>query len=327
MSVTTNKTIILKPLQQNQNQCASGGILKIDFLRQVATLSLPALAPSEDENTYLVFAKDSNNLNHLKIKNSKRQEITIKNNALSPSINSILVAIFQGDNGSTFLFGNAGDNGIKAKELIEYAKNIENKKATSPAQESKSPIMLKEEEGIKTLTNYDDEAIAECNYYIVSQEGENKNATHSEQDVSSFNTNLKNSAQEKNECTSSGYEASPCDTERKKEPEYYRTIKDKITPLFDKYPAIDALNAIIPYSRWIKIPFNANTHYVIATIKEKGIIKYLVYGVPGFYSSKPKGFESNSHFIPLSPFNLLGKGYWCVFQDANSGERIFSNSL
>ena len=34
MSVTTNKTIILKPLQQNQNQCASGGILKIDFLRR-----------------------------------------------------------------------------------------------------------------------------------------------------------------------------------------------------------------------------------------------------------------------------------------------------
>ena len=324
MSVITSQTIILKSIQQKFNgQSLSGGIFKIDLLSKKAIISLPCLNITDEESAYLIIADKNNNLTHFKLQNSKRQEIPLSNNFFNSQPSSILIALYKNGNSIPFAFGSEKTYAFYPKDLFEYAKNIENKKDADHSQKSATADDFKQNEKTEqSLVIYNDEAIAEVNYYINQSEGEDENAKFCEQDVSSFNTNFKNCAQEKNEYTSSRYETAPCDEECKKEPEYYTSIKEKLIPLFSKYPSIDALTAIIPHSKWIKIPFGNNNHYAVGTIKESGFIKYLVYGVPGFYSSKPKGFERNSRFIPLSLFNLLGEGYWCVFQEADSGKQV-----
>jgi hypothetical protein len=62
---------------------------------------------------------------------------------------------------------------------------------------------------------------------------------------------------------------------------------------------------------------------VVGLVLESGKEKYICYGVPCTYSKNPpkelKGFCS---FIPLSIFDLTGKGYWMMFQDAITGEHV-----
>ena len=324
MSLTTNKTVILKALQDNNKKSLSGGILKIDLISQIATLSMPSFNIATDEKAYLIIASELNSYFHFKLESSKRQELKLSKDILNASECSYLVVVCESEMVTPLLFADASKQNHKLKDLIEYAKSIENENKTNHAPESQAITQpQKREENVQCLIDYDDDAIADVNYYENDQKGEKENATVCEQDVSSFNANFKNDAQEENECPSSRYETSPCNAEQQKEPEYYRSIKEKINSLFSKYPPIDALTAIIPHSKWVKIPFSAPKHYAIGTIKELGVIRYLVYGVPGFYSTKPKGFERNSCFIPLSPFNLLGEGYWCVFQEADSGKQIY----
>ena len=180
--------------------------------------------------------------------------------------------------------------------------------------------------GKEGITDYDDEAIAESNYFLNDNKGEGENATFYNQDDRVEHANYSQGAQEKTSYSSSGYEASPCHNKEQKEPKYYSSIKEKLLPLFEKYPPISALTAIIPSSNWVKIPYGENKHYAVGTVKEDNVVKYLCYGVPGVYGVKPKGFESYSYFIPLSLFNLLGEGYWCVFQEAESGKRVYRNT-
>lgn len=180
--------------------------------------------------------------------------------------------------------------------------------------------------GKEGITCYDDEAIAESNYFLNDDKREDENATLYNQDDRVEYANCSQNAQEKASYSSQGYEASPCHYEEQKEPKYYSAIKEKLLPLFEKYPPISALTAIIPHSSWVKIPYGENKHYAVGTVKENNVVKYLCYGVPGFYGVKPKGFESYSYFIPLSLFNLLGEGYWCVFQEAESGKRVYKST-
>lgn len=103
-------------------------------------------------------------------------------------------------------------------------------------------------------------------------------------------------------------------------PEFYRTIKDKIEELFLKSPPIGSLSQLIPDSKWIKSTYKNSGYYVVGIIFANNIPQYIVYGVPGENTIKPKGFQKYTVFIPES-FFCLNKGYWCMFQNAQTGER------
>ncbi len=102
--------------------------------------------------------------------------------------------------------------------------------------------------------------------------------------------------------------------------EFYRTIKDKIEELFLKSQPIGSLSQLIPDSKWIKSTYKNNGYYVVGIIFANNIPQYIVYGVPGENTVKPKGFQKYAVFIPES-FFCLNKGYWCIFQNAQTGER------
>ena len=69
--------------------------------------------------------------------------------------------------------------------------------------------------------------------------------------------------------------------------------------------------------------FSRNKYYTVGVICDEKKPKYICYGVPAESRGEPpdalKGYCS---FLPLSVFDLSGKGYWMMFQDAETGECV-----
>lgn len=109
----------------------------------------------------------------------------------------------------------------------------------------------------------------------------------------------------------------------KQPPRYYAKVQGDLRALFEQYPPEEELAACIPYSRWAKISFARGKHYAVGVISDEGRPQYICYGVPAErLSEPPKALRGFCSFMPLSVFDLHGKGYWMMFQDADTGKCI-----
>ena len=177
---------------------------------------------------------------------------------------------------------------------------------------------------------YDDEAVATENYYALDEElnkkikliesngyVENENAVCDSEREEKAGESEKNGNGDKTEVGDlhgGGFS---------EDRPYYETAKSELNGIFFKFPEETNLSKIISDSRWAKINYSSEKYYVVGVIKENGKEKYICYGVPAKYSSKPpkelKGFCS---FVPLSFFDMKGDGYWMMFQSAVTGECV-----
>lgn len=107
------------------------------------------------------------------------------------------------------------------------------------------------------------------------------------------------------------------------EPCYYDRVRADLDALFARHPAERELADCIPYSRWAKVTFARNKYYAVGVIFDEKKPKYICYGVPAETHGEPpsalKGFCS---FLPLSVFDTEGRGYWMMFQDAETGQCV-----
>lgn len=103
-------------------------------------------------------------------------------------------------------------------------------------------------------------------------------------------------------------------------PAFYSEKRAEIEELFCKYPPIGSLSDYIPESKWVKIEYKKDGFYIIGVISRAGVPTYIVYGVPGVRERRPRGFERYSVFLPESLFATNGRGYWCSFQDTETGK-------
>ena len=181
---------------------------------------------------------------------------------------------------------------------------------------------------------YNDEAVATENYYDF-REIENKLNLIMERDNGNLqpknelpHSGRKSQTQERsteNRCIKDETNES-ASTKYSKEAPYYLSVREELEKIFSNFPAEENLVKLFIGSRWAKVFYSGDKHYVVGIIPENGTEKYVCYGVPAIYSKEPpkelKGFCS---FIPLSIFALEGSGYWMMFQDAVSGECIKPN--
>lgn len=107
---------------------------------------------------------------------------------------------------------------------------------------------------------------------------------------------------------------------------FYNMIAEQLDELFDKYPREENLEILINNSRWVKINAENSRHYVVGIIYENNDIKYITYGVPGSYNSEPPvELRGYSQWLPVDTKDPYNKGYWVMYQDANTGENILIN--
>ena len=96
----------------------------------------------------------------------------------------------------------------------------------------------------------------------------------------------------------------------------------KLTEIFNDYEEYFELSNLVENSRFVKIHYADNKYYYVGKITENGDIKYVCYGVLGSYNDVPKEVLKYFNFVPISKFDLNGKGYFLIFQNAKTGEII-----
>ena len=182
---------------------------------------------------------------------------------------------------------------------------------------------------------YDDEVVATENYFALDDDFTKKLKFIEKLDV--YDISDKNdvpsckSKEEKEEspkierCPKNEADVCFCGQDKKQAP-YYLTVKKELDDFFSTFPKDDDLERLVPNSTWVRVTHSKNRYYVVGLIKEDGVEKYICYGVPGVYSKDPpkelKGFCS---FVPISVFDLKGKGYYVMFQDATDGKCVKIN--
>ena len=101
---------------------------------------------------------------------------------------------------------------------------------------------------------------------------------------------------------------------------YYDQVRADLDALFERYPAEEELAKSIPLSRWAKIAFGEGKHYAVGVIRDETRVRYICYGVPAERRGEPPdALKKWCSFLPLSVFDMNGKGYWMMFQDAETG--------
>ncbi len=105
---------------------------------------------------------------------------------------------------------------------------------------------------------------------------------------------------------------------------FYNLIKEQLDELFSKFPADDTLSNIIPDSKWVRVDYdNMGKEYVVGIIYEGDKVKYICYGVPALEGeSLPEELEDFGQWLPLQSDDANGKGFYIMFQDADTGESV-----
>lgn len=229
--------------------------------------------------------------------------------------------------------GNFHDTALSIKAEVEKAENLKTARS-APADDEKKPRN-------KTVTKkveevYEDEAIAEVNYYEYAK---------TDEDGSPVRKDKKEKAK--------GYEAlhyetASCAVEEdqngiksaetkaysggnsKNNPQnpivesgiFYENMKDEIDGILQKYPAVEELEDLIEGSKWVKISYGDGGFYVFGVLYSEGKPAYICYGVPAEQSAiPPESMKEMASFIPSSKENAT-TGYWVMYQDAETGASI-----
>lgn len=103
---------------------------------------------------------------------------------------------------------------------------------------------------------------------------------------------------------------------------YYEQVADQIEKLFSEGSRDTGLEALMPYTKWVKIDYAGDgRHYVVGLIGDKP--DYVCYGLPGIYSPEaPEELKGYCGWLPLDVKNPHGSGYWLLYQDAETGESV-----
>lgn len=105
---------------------------------------------------------------------------------------------------------------------------------------------------------------------------------------------------------------------------YYSEVSDQLKHLFDTCEKESALEEIIPNSKWVKVDYSSDgNYYVVGLIYEDETLKFVCFGVPGYYASEsPKELEGLCKWVPVDSSKPFEFGYWITYQDAKTGENV-----
>ncbi len=114
---------------------------------------------------------------------------------------------------------------------------------------------------------------------------------------------------------------------KKSSHDFYNMIADQLEELFNRYPKEENLMKLIENSEWVKIDTDIdNKYHVVGIIRYNNDIKYICYGVPGNYMQEPPiELREYSQWLPTDITDPYNKGYWVMYQDADTGENVYIN--
>lgn len=235
--------------------------------------------------------------------------------------------------------GNNHDVTLKLKAEIEKEENLKGAQAAQEEKAAKREGAASRKE--KTNAEYEDEAIAEENYYeyaetckdggaIRTDKKEEKNRGEVRGDETAFST-----VKEEESGVKTAESATYVGSNGKSGPInpivqdgiFYERMKDEIDKILSKYPTEKPLEDMIEDSKWVRISYGEGGFYVFGVLYSDGKPRYVCYGVPATQSNNPpQSMEGLASFLPASPEDTEN-GYWVMYQDAETGASIRVNNV
>ena len=114
---------------------------------------------------------------------------------------------------------------------------------------------------------------------------------------------------------------------RGRELSYYEQVSDQIEKLFTEGTRETELESLMPHTKWVRVDFSGDGRfYVVGLVGDKP--DYICYGLPADYSPEPPDEISGyCGWLPLDVKNPQGKGYWLLYQDADTGESVTTDEM
>lgn len=98
---------------------------------------------------------------------------------------------------------------------------------------------------------------------------------------------------------------------------FYETVREEVESVLSGYPPAQDLCDVIEGSKWVKISYGGKKYYVFGVIYSEGKPAYLCYGVPSDSKTPPKSMQNMATRLPTAE-----RAYWIMYQDADTGANI-----
>jgi hypothetical protein len=326
------KTVVLKEINQGFSFSVKpvSGIFRFESENGVSRLFLTVvnLRTTSNGEYFCLFFDCNNNLSEFSLGTKPSSYFATLDN--SPNLSSgFSVAIVHLEDYDYQIVALANCDG-KVFTPSDLRKVLDKKSALLKKQRKKDELL--EREPSDSFTQYNDEAVATENYFDLDDSINQKlktievkqNENLIDEDVD-HDIKVQEETKEESDCFKGFEDAlleSPVGAYTEATP-YYLEAEREIKEIFLKFPKEQVLEKTFTNSEWARINYSESKYYVVGIIKEKDKPKYLCYGVPSEYSLEPpKELKDYCSFIPLSPLERKGDGYWMMFQDAITGDCI-----
>ena len=150
---------------------------------------------------------------------------------------------------------------------------------------------------------YDDEAIADADYYAKSADDDGKTADKARKQADPDGEDAASD--------DGAFHPFLLDGELT----YYHSVREKLRAAFEKYPRDDRLKAVYPASEWVKAD-----GALLGVIYHGGSPKFLCVAVEA-NGDPPESMKEHCCFVPSSPLSDM-VGFYVVYQSASTGEYV-----
>lgn len=192
--------------------------------------------------------------------------------------------------------------GLREEIEIQEQANLLKPQATKKALSSTEPL-------------YEDDALAQENYYEYEQAYENGGTLREDPQKEKNGQNVR-----EDEAASRAFKEDGVGGLA--QGRFYSLMKDEIEKVLSSFPKEEALESTVENSRWVRINYGDNKYYVFGVIYGGDKPQYICYGVPATDSRRPpESLAGLASFIPASPDNA-DAGYWVMYQDAATGASV-----
>ena len=104
---------------------------------------------------------------------------------------------------------------------------------------------------------------------------------------------------------------------------YWDCNEASFLKMLEENPEEEEMNLLIPGSRWVRIREDGVEYIRGIIYDEDGTPMYLCYGFPEPWSENPpENLEGYSQWIPLDCAHPHDQGYWVIYINAKTGERV-----
>lgn len=197
-------------------------------------------------------------------------------------------------------------------------KTQENLMEEEPAQ----AVEKKEDDLQNVYGVYNDETLAEKDYYQEEQNGQEL-LQETIQNARIESTGEKQNEKARADATQNGNAENVLRPFALETDGYYLSVKTEIDELLQKYPKDDTLCGAFSCSEWVRVKGEENNpQYLVGIVYNGGKARYICYALATDSPlSPPDEIKDVCSFVPVSPFDER-KGFFVIFQSASSGECI-----